>query len=254
VPVIGVWRVSNVRPDDLLEFRSKLESKGMRSTLVRAVLTDIRTFFRWAALEAHLIGEPPIPRRFLPKLKQTFPKRLTDAEVQAVSNVPEPYGFVVRFALATGLRWGELVRAKASDVHGQALFVERTKSGKVRRVPLTPAILTELRQHKDRLVPFTHPGMFARRVRKHSGVKRFHVHLTRHTFATRWVEAGGNLGVLQLVLGHSSIVVTQRYAMLSDEAVMAEAERISEKSGTVAGTVALSALPSEVATDSKTNG
>lgn len=152
--------------------------------------------------------------------------------------------------MATGLRWGELIRARAEDVNGRVLFVEQTKSGRVRRVPLTPDILDELKCRKDRLVRFTHPGMFARQVKKHSGVKRFHVHLTRHTFATRWVEAGGNLAVLQIVLGHSSIVVTQRYAMLSDEAVFAEAARIAGQSGTVAGTVGIRALSREVVTAS----
>ena len=56
---------------------------------------------------------------------------------------------------------------------------------------------------------------------------RFHPHQMRHTFATRWVERGGNLAALQLALGHSSIVVTQRYARLTDEHVRAEAERIA---------------------------
>ena len=252
VPHSGDWTMVSVRPDDLLVLRAQLESKGIKPTLVRAVLTDVRTFFRWAALEANLIDEPPIPRRLLPKQQQSFPKRLTDEEVRAVSAIPEPYGFVVRFALATGLRWGELTRARASDVHGQVLFVEQTKSGRVRRVPLTSAILAELGGRKDRLVSFTHPGMFAKQVRKHSGVNRFHVHLTRHTFATRWVEAGGNLAVLQVVLGHSSIVVTQRYAMLSDQAVMAEAARIAGKSGTVAGTVGVRAARRELASSSRT--
>jgi integrase/recombinase XerD len=60
-----------------------------------------------------------------------------------------------------------------------------------------------------------------------SGVRRFHVHQLRHTFACRWVEQGGNLAALQQVLGHASIVTTQRYARLTDEAVRREAERLN---------------------------
>ena len=50
----------------------------------------------------------------------------------------------------------------------------------------------------------------------------------RHTFACQWVERGGSLAALQQVLGHASIEMTQRYARLSDEAVMREAARIGE--------------------------
>jgi len=52
----------------------------------------------------------------------------------------------------------------------------------------------------------------------------------RHTFACQWLERGGNLAALQQILGHASIETTQRYARLSDEAVMREAQRIGERS------------------------
>jgi len=42
-----------------------------------------------------------------------------------------------------------------------------------------------------------------------------------------WLERGGSLAALQQILGHASVVTTQRYARLSDEHVRAEAERIA---------------------------
>jgi integrase len=119
------------------------------------------------------------------------------------------------------------------------LVVSQTKSGRVVRVPLPTEILWEIRNRVGRLVPFREgsQGTFAEKVRALSGVPRFHPHLLRHTSACRWLEAGGNLATLQLVLGHASITTTQRYARLTDEVVRAETARVHQEQS-VAGVVA----------------
>ena len=63
-------------------------------------------------------------------------------------------------------------------------------------------------------------------MRRATGLAGFHVHQMRHTFACQWLVRGGTLAALQQLLGHVSIVTTQRYAKLSDEAVMREAQRL----------------------------
>jgi len=40
---------------------------------------------------------------------------------------------------------------------------------------------------------------------------------TRHTFASQWVLAGGSIEKLKEIMGHSSVVVTERYAHLKPE-------------------------------------
>lgn len=106
--------------------------------------------------------------------------------------------------------------------------MSQTKSKRVRRVPLTPHLLREVRQRVGQLVAYANgsPGSFANAVRRLSGAEGFHVHQMRHTFACQWLERGGSLVALQQVLGHASIVSTQRSARLTDEAVMREAARI----------------------------
>ena len=70
------------------------------------------------------------------------------------------------------------------------------------------------------------PGLFATRARRLTGLEGFHVHQIRHTFACQWLERAGSLAALQQILGHASITTTQRYARLTDEAVMREAARL----------------------------
>ncbi|MBI5169835.1 MAG: site-specific integrase, partial [Candidatus Eisenbacteria bacterium] len=157
------------------------------------------------------------------------PDRLSDDDVRRVLDIPEPQAFVVRLALSTGMRWGEMCRASAKDLDGNMLIVHRTKSGKVRRVPLHPEILRELKGRVGRLVPYSERanGSFNKFVARNSGIRKFHVHQLRHTFACRWLERGGSLPALQQILGHASVVTTQHYAKLGDDLVRREAARIT---------------------------
>ena len=88
-----------------------------------------------------------------PRIQERPPDALTPDEERAVRSVPEPYGFIVRLGLATGLRWSEMARAQASEVQDGMLVVSNTKSRKVRRVPLPPDLLEELRFKIGPLLP-----------------------------------------------------------------------------------------------------
>ena len=242
-PFFGHMLVERVAREDVRSFRLWLESRSSLSvTSVWHVLSDVRCLFNWCE-DAGLLERSPFPRRVMPRLQERPPDRLTDEEAAKIAALEEPYGSVCRLALGTGLRWGELCRAQASDVKRirvpgsvedqWSLEVSNTKSKRVRRVPLAPDVLKEVRGRVGRLTPYAvgSPGSFALRVRRLSGVDSFHVHQMRHTFACQWLERGGSLAALQQILGHASIVTTQRYARLTDEAVMREAARLSEVGG-----------------------
>ena len=239
-PFLGLKLAGKVARRDLWEYRRWLETheRGLSLTSVWHILSDARCFFRWCEDEGKL-DRSPFPRGLMPKLQEQAPRKLEAAEVEALVRLREPYGFVVRLGLATGLRWGELARAQASDVDRNGLLlVSHTKSRKVRRVPLVSSVLAEVRQRVGRLVPFSEPGSFARMARKLSGVERFHVHMLRHTFACAWVDRGGSLAALQQLLGHSSITTTQRYGRISDSMVRAEMMRLESVASAVASEIA----------------
>ena len=233
-PFMGYRLLSKVTKEDLRGYRLWLEKQGKQALTVRHILADARCLFRWCE-DTGWLDRCPVPRKLLPKIQERPPDRLSDAEVEAVLSVPEPYAFIVRLGLGTGLRWGELVRASSSDLEvskgdqGEqqgVLVVHQTKSGKVRRVPLGRALWSELRVRVGKFLPIEDAWGFARMVRRHSGVAKFHPHQMRHTFGCRWLERGGSLAALQQMLGHSSIVTTQRYARISDDMVRREVERL----------------------------
>ena len=58
-------------------------------------------------------------------MQERAPDRLTDEEVEQVCALPEPYGFLARVLVQTGLRWGELIRASTADI-GHLAFMPYT--------------------------------------------------------------------------------------------------------------------------------
>ncbi len=53
-------------------------------------------------------------------------------------------------------------------------------------------------------------------------VPRIYPHLLRHTFATRYLENGGNIYSLQMLLGHTSLEMVKRYLHLAQRKVLRE--------------------------------
>lgn len=221
VPRLGHVLLGRLGPEDCRGYRHFLEQRKLSPQTVRHVLSDLRCLLNWCE-QSGLVERSPFPRKIMPRIQERPPDRLRDDELQRVCSLPEPYGFVCRFLGSTGLRWSEGVRAQASDIQNGVLIVHQTKSGKVRRVPVPE----EVRRRVGRLVPFSSHGAFSKMVRKLSEVAGFHVHQLRHTFACRWLEKGGSLAALQELLGHSTIVTTQRYGRLAEGHVQAEYSRV----------------------------
>src|SRR6266850_5455012 len=207
VPALGHYLIGRLTSDHLRQYRLLLETRGLSAQTVSHLLSDARCLFGWCE-DTGLVQRSPFPKRLLPRIQERPPDRLSLEDAEMLCGLPEPYGFTCRLALGTGLRWGELVRAQRTDVERAFLVVSRTKSGKVRRIPLDPDLETEIRGRIGKLVPFSEnsPGSFSRTVRRMTDLERFHAHQLRHTFACRWIEEGGSLPALQQVLGHASIV------------------------------------------------
>jgi integrase len=198
VPFLGMKPLYLVKPDNLRAYRLWLEGLGLSPQTVKHVLSDARCMFGWAVDEGYLVKSPVPRKKFWPKIQERPPDRLFDDE--------------------DGL-----------------LVVSQTKSGKVRRVPIPEELAEELKLRVGRLLPMDDSRVLNQWVRKNSSVKRFHAHMLRHTFGCQWLEAGGSPAALQEILGHASIVTTQRYARLSEAHVRAEAERIGGKLGKIPG-------------------
>jgi integrase len=122
------------------------------------------------------------------------------------------------FMAATGIRRGEMVKARREDARDGVLLIEslatgRTKSGKWRAVPLNGYARWALRRlGEDRLVE-CHPDTLTDWFREDAdavGVKGT-THWLRHTFCTVLAQQAVSANDIKALAGHSSITVTEKY-------------------------------------------
>jgi len=147
---------------------------------------------------------------------------------------------VLVIALQTGMRLGEILslRWDQIDLEERVIRVERTKSGRVRFVPVNDQVLEELlrlrkeRSEEEDIFPWRSVKTSFKGACRRAGIKDLRFHDLRHTFATRLVKRGIDLITVKELLGHSSVTVTERYThSFKDEkkravSVLSESARI----------------------------
>jgi integrase len=119
------------------------------------------------------------------------------------------------WASLTGLRKGELQRVRPHDFQGRRIVVERTKTGKPRRVPLASSL-------RPQAFPYglTGPELEEdfRAARKAAGMPWLQFRDLRRTCGSWIVQRTKSLKAAQDFLGHTTIAITARhYAHLLDE-------------------------------------
>lgn len=177
----------------------------------------------------------------LPRMKrpQQLPVVLSREEVSRIlkttSNLKHKALLVT--AYSAGLRVGEVVRLKVSDIDSKRMQIRVTagKGAKDRYTVLSETALTVLREYfkaekpQDWLFPGEDPGdhlsersaehVFEHAKQKAGIIKKATFHTLRHSFATHLLEDGTDIRYIQELLGHDSIETTERYTHVTQPAL-----------------------------------
>ena len=146
---------------------------------------------------------------------------------------------------ACGLRVSEAATLEVTAIDGIIGFIRVIgKGNKERQVPLPQPVLAELRSlwktHRDKRWLFPSPRQegpisryalwltFKQAVRAAGITRRITPHSLRHSYATRLLESGVDIRVVQILLGHARIGTTAIYTHLT-EPTRASLKRILDK-------------------------
>ena len=136
---------------------------------------------------------------------------------------------LLRFALETAMRRGELLALQWSDINleRQLLHIPKTKNGCPRTIPLTPAataILLSLGRTKETsfVFPITRSALAQcwRRLCRRAELKDVRFHDLRHEAISRFFELGLSLPEVALISGHKDHRMLMHYTPLRPELIV----------------------------------
>lgn len=179
---------------------------------LNAVITELIRMEEWKA---------PNPlksvRQF--RLQEEEMEFLTVDEMQLLIEEAEKHVFhkdmhkIIKLCLATGARFNEAASLSGAQLSKYMVTFTKTKGKKNRSIPITKVLYEEI--YKEGSGPLFNIGYSTiyRFIKKHiPRLSNQAAHVLRHTFASYYMMNGGNIIVLQRILGHSDIKQTMRYA------------------------------------------
>lgn len=171
------------------------------------------------------ISHNPAEKVTMLKVQSEPPDALTDEELEnLLSELPDAPHIIASVAVDTGMRRTELQELQWADVdfHKQSITVRKQKNYEFRVIPMTDRVYEILKDLKEksleskvkdlRVIPFVDIKKSLHSAGTRAGIGHVHLHMLRHTFATRLRDRGVPLDRIMELLGHKSMQMVLRYA------------------------------------------
>ena len=250
------FELKNLTPRFLKQYVVYLSNTELTSVSVQSYVRGLRSFLSWLYDNDYISLNLCINFK-LPKATRKVIDVLSDVEIDRILSSLSGSEWlnirnklIVSLMLDSGLRLNEVVTLRRDQVNLKDRYLIVTGKGdKQRIVPFGLSTYQTLQSYlaaissagdqeillikvSETLCGFepitqaTIKNMF-RRLRIRANVPRLYPHLLRHTFATRYLENGGNIYQLQAILGHSSLEMVKKYLHLAQNRIRADFPKFS---------------------------
>ncbi len=236
LPFFGGRRIANVKQLHVEEYVAKRQrEKAAPSTINKEVMRFrhlLNKSIQWGEITRNpcqgvkRLKEPPPQVTYLDREERV--RLLAEAGVYATT-----LRDIVIFAMFSGARLSEILALTWSnvDLSRRSITFRKTKSGKIRHVPIHSnllQVLHALNPSNDPTTPLFPPEWNSRRVStafrriaQRAGLKGFTFHDLRHDFASWLSMSGVSIRAVQTLLGHEDLRMTERYTHLAERALAA---------------------------------
>lgn len=212
-----------------VEYRTARLAAGVSANNLNREHAYLRSVFNELGRLGYWAKDNPLAKLRQFKIQETELSYLTfeqiDKLLSTLSTARNPHAnLITQVCLSTGARWGEAEELRFTQVRDGQIQFAKTKSGKVRSVPISDDLQESLTTHYETYG--TGERIFGCAFSAfREGVDRAEIilpdgqltHALRHSFASHFMMNGGNILALQRILGHVNLTMTMRYAHLAPE-------------------------------------
>lgn len=240
--------LDKITPFDLeklkVEMSKETNQRGrpLANATIKHQLVIIRRLYNIAHKWRLYDGPNPVNQVKMPTLDNQKTEFMSNEQVTRLLKVLDEWhhresAALVKFALFTGLRRGEIFKLRWEDVDltRGLITLRHPKGGKSKTIPISDKAI-EVLKGLEKKSEFVFPGKDGKqrkyfrkpwdRIKKAAGLPPdFRFHGLRHHFASALVSSGVDLAIVKELLTHKDIATTQRYAHLRPDAVQEAAKR-----------------------------
>ncbi|MEB0078071.1 site-specific integrase [Pseudomonas sp. CCI3.2] len=232
---IHKWQVSayalkslaGIRSSDMAEYRDAQIKLGRSPATVRLDLAVISHLYSTASKDWGIEGiKNPCQSIRMPKGSKERNRRPSAAELKKIYKFAKELSaelpVIIELAVETAMRRSELVMLRKDQIRGKVVFLEDTKNGERRSVPLSSRALELLRGLPTpidegryfHLLPDTISNYFPLVCEK-AEIVDLRFHDMRHEATSRLFERGLSLMEVASITGHKTLAMLKRYTHLS---------------------------------------
>ena len=248
--------INNVIIDDYNSYAiyliNKITDKGtnLSSATVKTTLNASKIFLKYAYDNKYMINDVYKNIKPYKQVKKTIVVLSTE-DINKLLNSQNEFTVIglrnllaISLMLDAGLRVSEVVNLNVEDISKELGVIKVFGKGKKEwLVPLTDSIIKYYDKYvfltslysgalfldSDTGLRMSSSGIsqMLRRIKKEQHFNKLHPHYLRHTFATLFLVNGGDPVHLQLILGHTTLYMTEQYLHLANQMTLQKQKKFS---------------------------
>lgn len=238
-------KVENINKEDIFDYIKNIKEEYTQNTVLRKY-SSIKSFLKFLFLNKYIKTDL---LNYMDNMHKTYtiPNVVKIEDIYKIldtfNHTPKErqYRLILLLLLSTGARISEIINLKTSDITDNDYEYIKVfgKGQKYRLIPVLDNIREEIREYinnyrkdlkclNNKMFNVTR-NRYYQILKEHAkkvGIEKIYPHLIRHSVATSLLKNGGNIRIVQEILGHKDISTTQIYTHVDKKKLKEQYDKI----------------------------